>query len=377
MTAVLGPKPPAQTLESRRLRRAHRRARRTLLVLNDEAHHTHDEDSEWNKIIRGLHAASAPAGSPRSSTSPPRRATARGSCSPGRSIDYPLKQAIIDDIVKRPLKGIATGHHGAALGHRQHAATRPTWPPASSAGRNTASSLRRSSKKPVLFVMMNDTDEADDVGDWLRKKYPDRVRRRQAAGHPHRPIGEVSKKDLDKARTGRPRGRRRRQPGQLHRQRADAARRLGRAERHGHRRPAALHAKANILPEQTIGRGLRLMFRDDGTGYTERVDVIGNKSSSSSSNSWNAKRTSKLETFEIGKDKLVIITIAPDPSKMDKDIAIPVLSPILTRKKTLAEEIAALDVSAFQVLPSCRASRTTPQRRTSATRATTSSRCRS
>src|SRR5262249_56656746 len=36
-------------------------------------------------------------------------------------------------------------------------------------------------------------------------------------------------------------------------------------------------AKANILPEQTVGRGLRLMFRDYGVGYVERVDVIGNK----------------------------------------------------------------------------------------------------
>ncbi|MBA3831957.1 MAG: hypothetical protein H0X34_08700 [Chthoniobacterales bacterium] len=38
---------------------------------------------------------------------------------------------------------------------------------------------------------------------------------------------------------------------------------------------------------------------------------------------------------------------------MDKDIAVPVLSPILTRKKSLAEEIAALDVMLFQcpVLP--------------------------
>ena len=26
--------------------------------------------------------------------------------------------------------------------------------------------------KPVLFVMMNDTDEADDVAAWLREKYP-------------------------------------------------------------------------------------------------------------------------------------------------------------------------------------------------------------
>ena len=30
--------------------------------------------------------------------------------------------------------------------------------------------------------------------------------------------------------------------------------------------------------------------------------------------------------------------------KLDRDITVPVLSPILARKKTLAEEIAALDV---------------------------------
>ena len=35
-------------------------------------------------------------------------------------------------------------------------------------------------------------------------------------------------------------------------------------------------SKANILPEQTVGRGLRLMFRALGTNYIERVDVIGN-----------------------------------------------------------------------------------------------------
>ena len=36
-------------------------------------------------------------------------------------------------------------------------------------------------------------------------------------------------------------------------------------------------SKANVLPEQTIGRGLRLMFRDQNSAYIERVDVIGNK----------------------------------------------------------------------------------------------------
>ena len=60
----------------------------------------------------------------------------------------------------------------------------------------------------------------------------------------------------------------------------------------------------------------------------------------------------QLDTFKIG-EKVSIITIAPDPKKQDKDIAIPVLSPILTRKKSLAEEIAELDVNAFSnpVLP--------------------------
>lgn len=42
---------------------------------------------------------------------------------------------------------------------------------------------------------------------------------------------------------------------------------------------------------------------------------------------------------------MVITTIAPDQDKLDRDITVPVLSPILARKKTLAEEIAAIDVS--------------------------------
>ena len=61
----------------------------------------------------------------------------------------------------------------------------------------------------------------------------------------------------------------------------------------------------------------------------------------------------QLDTFEVGKEKVVIVTIAPDEKKKDKDIPIPVLSPVLTRKKSLAEEIAEMDVSQFKcpVLP--------------------------
>ena len=110
-------------------------------------------------------------------------------------------------------------------------------------------------------------------------------------------------------------------------------------------------SKANILPEQTVGRGLRLMFRG-ATGYIERVDVIGNKTFIEFVEQLEREEDIQLDTFKIG-EKVSITTIAPDPKKADKDIAIPVLSPILTRKRSLAEEIAALDVHAFAcpVLP--------------------------
>jgi type III restriction enzyme len=110
-------------------------------------------------------------------------------------------------------------------------------------------------------------------------------------------------------------------------------------------------AKANILPEQTVGRGLRLMFRG-ASGYVERVDVIGNNTFIKFVEQLEREEDVQLETFKIG-EKVSITTIAPDPNKADKDISIPALSPILTRKKSLAEEIAGLEVNtlACPVLP--------------------------
>ncbi len=95
------------------------------------------------------------------------------------------------------------------------------------------------------------------------------------------------------------------------------------------------------------------MFRDLGTGYVERVDVIGNKKFIEFVEQLEKEEDLQLDTFEVGKDKVVIVTIEPVPQKIDKDIAVPVLSPILTRKKSLAEEIAGLDVRSFScpVLP--------------------------
>ncbi|MDQ3136910.1 MAG: hypothetical protein M3Q93_04920, partial [Gemmatimonadota bacterium] len=110
-------------------------------------------------------------------------------------------------------------------------------------------------------------------------------------------------------------------------------------------------SKANILPEQTLGRGLRLMFRGEGTGYTERVDVIGTAKFMELVDQLEKDEDLKLEQFELGRDHLVIRTIAPDPGKLAQDIEVPTLTPILVRKKTLAEEIGGLDVAAFRCQP--------------------------
>jgi type III restriction enzyme len=106
-------------------------------------------------------------------------------------------------------------------------------------------------------------------------------------------------------------------------------------------------SRANILPEQTIGRGLRLMFRNAGTSYVERVDVIGNKAFLAFVEDLERIEDLQLDTFELGKEKLHILTIAPQPEKAAYDLAVPTLSPLLQRKRSLSEEIAAIDVMAF------------------------------
>jgi type III restriction enzyme len=351
MTAVLGPKPPAenQTVEDFDRRIIERGG--PLAVVNDEAHHTHDEEGEWNKFIRRLNQE-VPRGlaAQFDFTATPRHS--KGQLFSWTVFDYPLKQAILDNVVKRPLKGLAKGIHESKS---EYASIR--YQAYLSAGverwKEYRDQLKKFGKKPVLFVMMNDTEEADDVGDWLQKKYPSEFGGDQLLVIHTDKSGDVSKKDLDKAR-------------KVSREVDQEASPVNSIVsvmmlREGWDvqgvtvivglRPFT--SKANILPEQTVGRGLRLMFRGTGSGYVEHVDVIGNGKFIEFVEQLERDEELQLGTFEVGKEKVVIVTIAPDEAKKDKDIPIPVLSPVLTRKKSLVEEIGEMDVSQFQcpVLP--------------------------
>jgi len=355
MTTVLGSKPPAQNLEIEDFDKRIIARGGTVMVINDEAHHTHDEESEWNRVIRRLHdglqsLSSNPVllAAQLDFTATPRYS--KGALFTWTVYDYPLKQAIEDGIVKRPIKGITRG----ALEARS-TVTSTRYKAYLTAGverwKEYVEGLKPLKKKPILFVMMNDTTEADDVHDYLQKKYPSEFGGDKCLKIHTDRNGEVSKKDLDKARK--------------------VAREVDDPEspvnvivsvlmlREGWDvqnvtvvvglRPYT--SKANILPEQTIGRGLRLMFRELSSDYVERVDVIGNKAFIEFVEDLEREEEIAFGTFEVGKDKLVINTILPDPDKLDKDILIPTLSPLLARKKTLAEEIASLDVLSFDVPP--------------------------
>jgi type III restriction enzyme len=86
------------------------------------------------------------------------------------------------------------------------------------------------------------------------------------------------------------------------------------------------------------------MFGGGSAAYVERVDVIGNPAFLKFVEQLEKDEDITVDTFDL-KDPVVITTIAPDKNKLSHDIVVPVLSPILARKKTLAEEIAGIDVS--------------------------------
>ncbi len=348
ITAVLGSKPPAKKLEMTNFgdRIALRAGK--LLVVNDEAHHTHDEGSEWNNVIRRLHKETPLTAELDFSATPKFQ---KGAIFPWTISDYPLKQAILHGIVKRPMKGVANIHDAkseyASVKYRGYlTAGVERW-------REYRDQLKPLKRKPILFVMLNSTEEADDVANWLQTTYPGEFGAERTQVIHTDKGGEVSKKDLDTARK--------------------AVREVDREDSPIHAIVSVLMlregwdvqnvtvvvglrpytAKANILPEQTIGRGLRLMFRDLPTSYTERVDIIGNKAFLDFVDDLEKLEELKLGTFELGKDKLRIVTILPLGDRKEFDIGLPVLTPSLVRKKSLAEEIAGLEVMSFQsiVLP--------------------------
>lgn len=345
MTAVMGPKPTGLLTNVTDFDERIAKRGGKLVVLNDEAHHTHDEDSEWNNTIYKLHE-SIPLASQLDFSATPRYS--KGALFPWTVFDYPLKQAIIDGIVKRPLKGVSKIEEEPS--DRASTRYRGFLTAGVERWKEYQEKLAPLEKKPILFVMMNDTTDADDVGHWLQERYGEHFAGDKLLIIHTKKNGEISEGDLDEARK--------------------LAREVDEKDSPVNAIVSVLMlregwdvqnvtvvvglrpytSKANILPEQTIGRGLRLMFGNT-SGYQERVDIIGNKAFLEFVEDLEKLEDMEIASFEIGKDKLQILTIQPLAEKKKLDIGVPELTEILRRKKTLAEEIATLDVMKFNINP--------------------------
>ena len=254
-------------------------------------------------------------------------------------VDYPLAQAVDDGIVKTPLIGEVTGAT-VELGDSVVAAL-----PAVARRRGRAlAQVRRgaspSGKRPVLFVMCENTQAADEAGDYLRQR-PDFAGDRLLVIHTNR-SGEITKADLDIARKAAREIDGPDSDDPLHRQRADAPRGLGRPQCLRDRHASRLTAKAKILPEQALGRGLRRMT-PPGSGFDERVVVIEHDAFR---DLWSAELDGGLVVEREDADKIEpgAVTIFADEGKRRYDIVDPAAHAHARARETALDQLDPDDV---------------------------------
>ena len=178
-----------------------------LVVLNDEAHHVHDEDLAWSQSLMSIHESLLEglalwldfSATPKDQN---------GMYFPWTVCDYPLAQAVEDRIVKAPLivtksnKKIPKRYAQKcdevrllAAGSRTSLEGAPR--------RSTSSSVT----KPVLFIMAEKNVYADAIGEYLWKTKEFGLKEAEVLVIHTDAAGEITKKDLDKAREARPRHR--------------------------------------------------------------------------------------------------------------------------------------------------------------------------
>lgn len=321
--------------------------RARVLVVNDEAHHVWDQKLKWNQSIERLHAAlrersddgGAGVVSQLDFSATPK--DQKGQLFRHVVVDYPLAQAVADGIVKTPVIGEVTGAR-VELGDSPVQRNRQWLDVAVGRWRKFDEALSPAGKRPVLFVMCENTQAADEAGDYLRQR-PDFAGDRLLVIHTNQ-SGEVTKADLDMARR--------------------AARDVDGSDsnircivsvlmlREGWDvrnvcvvvTLRSLTAKAKILPEQALGRGLRRMT-PPGSGHDERVVVIEHDAFR---DLWSTELDGGLIVEREDADKIEAgaVTIFPDEGKRRYDIAIPQLTRALARSETALGRLDPTDVPA-------------------------------
>jgi len=278
----LGKRPVGKTNDSKIDLGAIVRELDELVVINDEAHHIHHSELAWFKSIEDIHNRLKQKDHFLSLqvdvTATPKRDN--GSIFVQTVCDYPLVEAITQNVVKHPvLPDVASRKK---LQERQSSRYTEKYADYIALGveewRKVYAEHEKLGKKAILFIMTDDTRNCDDVGQYLEATYPEF---KDAVLVIHtKNNGDISESDTGKSKE------------ELERLRRDANQidswdspykaivsvlvlKEGWDVRNvttivGLR---AYVAKSNILPEQTLGRGLRRMYLGEDT--TEFVSVVG------------------------------------------------------------------------------------------------------
>jgi type III restriction enzyme len=325
-----------------------------LMVLNDEAHHIHDPRMAWFKSIEDIHNRLKKKGAALSLqvdvTATPKHNN--GAIFVQTVADYPLVEAISQNVVKHPVLPDAASR--AKLVERQSAKYTEKYADYIHLGviewRKAYAEHEKLGKKSILFVMTDDTRNCDDVAEYLESHYPD-LQGAVLVIHTKN-NGEISEAKSSKARD------------ELEKLRKQANEideldspykaiisvmvlKEGWDVRNvttivGLR---AYSAKSNILPEQTLGRGLRKMYPG---GLEEYVSVVGTDAFMDFVESIQAEGV-VLERKPMGEgtqpNTPLVVEIDQENVKKDieaLDIEIPVLTPRVYREY---KNLSALDVA--------------------------------
>jgi len=175
--APFGPKPVGKTTDSKTDLGEIIRDVDELAVFNDEAHHIHDPRMAWFKSIQDIHNRMLQKDRRLSLqvdvTATPRHDT--GAIFVQTVSDYPLVEAIYQNVVKHPILPDAASR--AKLQDRKSAIFTEKYDDYLKLGieewKTSFAEHQPLGKKAVLFVMVDDTRNCDEVGEYLEKICPD------------------------------------------------------------------------------------------------------------------------------------------------------------------------------------------------------------
>lgn len=333
-----------------------------VMLLNDEAHHVWDPGSAWNEAIQFLHDSARQRGgnlvAQLDFSATPK--DDRGQVFKHTVCDTPLGEAVDAGIVKTPVLGhgeqLTERHHDNAafryenhllLGYRRWEKSHEEW--------------EKSGKKPLLFVMTEDTGAADEIANRLNTDplFP-MLNGRTVNLHTNlkgklRPRGRGSDKYFEFVEDEKA----------ISDEDLKKLRKLSRElDTDSHYRCIVsvlmlregwdvrnvttivplrpLTAKSRILPEQTLGRGLRRMV--PGERLAEVVTVVEHKAFLDLYREQLSQEGLPIEGIEIEQIPKTTVTIYIDEE--NKDVA--ALELLLPRLSQAYQVIPQLDALSFE-----------------------------